>query len=390
MKYRMETEIVHGVEQTCPLTGALSMPIYQTSTFVFKDSEQGARRFKGEEEGYIYSRLGNPNTEVLGKKMAVLEGYQAGFATGSGMAAVANVILATAQTGDHIVVDDTVYGGTHYLVEDDLRPMGLDITRIDASDLSTVEKAVRKNTKLVLIETPANPTLKIIDIAGVCEIAHRAGALVCVDNTFLTPFYQQPKKLGADIVLHSATKFISGHGDVVAGIVVGDAAFIKKAFKMGTHYGWSLAPFNAWLLLRGLKTMALRAERSQQNSLKIAQWLEGNSAIERVYYPFLKSHPQYELAKKQQQGGGSVIAFEMKGGYNAGKTLMDTVHLCTLAVSLGDCDTLIQHPASMTHAGMSTEALAEAHITPGMVRLAVGIEHVDDLIEDLETAFKKI
>jgi methionine-gamma-lyase len=306
------------------------------------------------------------------------------------MAAVANVILATAQAGDHIVVDDTVYGGTHYLVEDDLRNMGFDITRTDASDLKNVEKAVRKNTKLVLIETPANPTLKIIDIAGVCDIAHQAGALVCVDNTFLTPYNQLPKKLGADMILHSATKFISGHGDVVAGIVVGDNEFIKKAYKIGTHYGWSLAPFNAWLLLRGLKTMALRVERSQENSLKIAQWLEKNPAIDHVYYPFLDSHPQMALAKKQQKGGGSVIAFEMKGGYDAGKALMDTVHLCTLAVSLGDCDTLIQHPASMTHAGMSAEALKEAHITPGMVRLAVGIEHVDDLIEDLQEAFNNI
>ena len=389
MKYRIETEVVHGVEQSDPHTGALSMPIYQTSTFVFKDSEQGARRFKGQEAGYIYSRLGNPNTDALGQKIALLEGYEAGLTTGSGMAAVANVIFATAQAGDHIVVDDTVYGGTHYLLEDEIKHIGIEVTRVDASKPESVEKAMKKNTSLVLIETPANPTLKLVDIAAVTKIAHQGKALVCVDNTFLTPFYQQPIEFGADIVLHSATKYIGGHGDVVAGVLVGSKEFISKAYKISTHYGWTMAPFNAWLLLRGLKTLALRVQRSTENAFAIAQWLEKHPALERVYYPFLKSHPQYELAKRQQKGGGGVISFELKGGYEAGKKLMDSVELCTLAVSLGDCDTLIQHPASMTHAGMSVAAMKEAYITPGMVRLAVGVEHVQDLIDDLDQALKK-
>ena len=389
MKYRLETEVVHGVHQSDPHTGALSMPIYQTSTFVFKDSEQGARRFKGQEAGYIYSRLGNPNTDALGQKIARLEGYEAGLTTGSGMGAVANVILACAQAGDHIVVDDTVYGGTHYLLEDEIKHIGIEVTRVDASKLETVEKAMKKNTMLVLIETPANPTLKLVDIAAVVKIAHQAKAKVCVDNTFLTPLYQQPIEFGTDIVLHSATKFIGGHGDVVAGVLVGSKEFITKAYKIATHYGWTMAPFNAWLLLRGLKTLALRLERSTENAFVIAQWLEKHPAVERVYYPFLKSHPQFELAKRQQKGGGGVISFELKGGYEAGKKLMDSVELCTLAVSLGDCDTLIQHPASMTHAGMSVAAMKEAYITPGMVRLAVGIEHVQDLIDDLDQALNK-
>jgi methionine-gamma-lyase len=389
MKYRIETEVVHGVHQTDPRTGALSMPIYQTSTFVFKDSEQGARRFKGQEAGYIYSRLGNPNTDALGQKIALLEGYEAGLTTGSGMAAVANVILACAQAGDHIVVDDTVYGGTHYLLEDEIKHIGIEVTRVDASKLETVKKALKNNTKLVLIETPANPTLKLIDIAAVVKIAHQGKAQVCVDNTFLTPFYQQPIEFGADIVLHSATKYIGGHGDVVAGILVGSKEFIDKAYKIATHYGWTMSPFNAWLLLRGLKTLALRVERSTENAFAIAQWLEKHPAVERVYYPFLKSHPQNELAKKQQKGGGGIITFELKGGYEAGKKLMDNVKLCSLAVSLGDCDTLIQHPASMTHAGMSEEAMKEAYITPGLVRLAIGIEHVQDLIADLDQALRK-
>lgn len=388
MSFKIETDIVHGVHQSDPRTGALSMPIYQTSTFVFENAEQGARRFKGEEDGFIYTRLGNPNTNALAQKVALLEGFEAGVATGSGMAAVANVILATAQAGDHIIVDETVYGGTHYLVEDDIRKIGIEVTRVDAEFPEQVEKAMRPNTKLVLIETPANPTLKLIDIQKVADIAHQGGALVCVDNTFLTPYLQKPKELGADIVLHSATKYISGHGDVVAGVVVGSKEFIQKAWKVSTHYGWSMAPFNAWLLLRGLKTLAVRMDRHNQNALKIAQWLEKHPAVDKVMYPFLPSHPQYELAKKQQKGGGGIISFELKGGYQAGKNLMDRVKLCTLAVSLGDCDTLIQHPASMTHAGMSEEALAEARITPGLVRISVGIENADDLISDLDQAMK--
>jgi methionine-gamma-lyase len=389
MKYKIETEIVHGVEQTDPSTGALSMPIYQTSTFVFESADQGARRFKKEESGYIYSRLGNPNTDVLGKKIAVLEGYEAGLTMGSGMAAVSNVIFSAAKAGDHIIVDDTVYGGTHYLVEDEIRNLNIGVTRLDSSNPENVERAIQPNTTLVLIETPANPTLKLIDIAKIAGITHAAGALLCVDNTFLTPYLQRPVDFGADIVLHSATKYISGHGDVVAGVVVGNSAFIDKAYKVATHYGWTMAPFNAWLLLRGLKTLALRMDRHNSNALKLAQWLETHPKVSHVYYPFLTSHPQYDLARKQQKGGGGIISFELSGGFDAGRKLMNTVQLHTLAVSLGDCDTLIQHPASMTHAGMSVDALTEAHITPGLVRISVGVEHVDDLIADLDQALAK-
>jgi methionine-gamma-lyase len=388
MSFEIETDIVHGVHQSDHETGSLSMPIYQTSTFIFENAEQGARRFKKEEEGYIYSRLGNPNTDVLAKKVAILEGFEAGISVGSGMAAVSNVLLAAARAGDHIIVDETVYGGTHYLVEDEIRHIGIEVTRVDASHPEQVRSAMRPNTKLVLIETPANPTLKLIDIKAIAEITHAGNALLCVDNTFLTPYLQKPKDLGADIVLHSATKYISGHGDVVAGIVVGNKDFIAKAYKVMTHYGWSLAPFNAWLLLRGLKTLAVRMDRHNENALQIAQWLESHPQISEVYYPGLKSHPQFDLAAKQQKGNGGVISFEMKGGYSAGKNLMDRVNLCTLAVSLGDCDTLIQHPASMTHAGMSETALKEAHITPGLVRLSVGLESPKDIIADLEQAMK--
>ncbi len=389
MKYHPETDIVHGIHQADPHTGAHSMPIYQTSTFVFADADQGARRFKKEEKGYIYSRLGNPNTDALAEKVALLESCEAGLTTASGMAAVTNVILTAAKSGDHIIVDETVYGGTHYLVEDDIKKMGIEVTRCNAAEPEQVSSSIKPNTRLVLIESPANPTLKLIDIAKIAEITKKNNVLLAVDNTFMTPYMQTPTLLGADIVLHSATKYISGHGDVIAGLLVGSNDFIANAYKVATSYGWTMSPFNAWLLLRGLKTLAIRTDKQSDNALEISRWLENHQKIERVYYPFLPSHPQFELAKKQQTKGGGMISFEMKDGYLAGKTLMNNVKLHTLAVSLGDTDSLIQHPASMTHAGMSDETLKEAHITPGLVRISVGIEHPDDLIKDLDQALQK-
>ncbi len=390
MSFKIETEIVHGGQHPDKATGALTPPIYQTSTFAFENVEQGAARFSGKEKGYIYSRLGNPNTDLLAHKVALLEGFPAGITTASGMAAVANIILATAHAGDSIVVDETVYGGTHYLVEQDIPKLGIEVIRVEAANLDEVRKAIRPNTKLVLIETPANPTLKIIDIAGVSQIAHEKGAKVAVDNTFSSPYLQRPGDLGADIVFHSATKYISGHGDVVAGVVCGEKNFIEEAHHVATHFGWTMSPFNAWLLLRGLKTLAVRMERHCSNALTIARWLEKHPKVESVLYPGLESFPQHELAKKQMKAYGGIISFELKGGFHAGKELMDHVNLHTLAVSLGDCDTLIQHPASMTHAGLSPEEMAEAHITPGLVRISVGIEHTDDLIADLEQALAKL
>jgi len=390
MSFRFETDVVHGGQHPEKLTGALTPPIYQTSTFAFENVEQGSARFSGREKGYTYTRLGNPNTDLLSSKVAKLEGFPAGIATGSGMAAVANVILAAAKAGDNIVVDDTVYGGTHYLVEQDIPKLGIEVTRVDTADLKALESAIKSNTTLVLVETPANPTLKIIDIEAAARIAHKKGALLAVDNAFSSPYLQRPKEFGADIVFHSATKYISGHGDVVAGVVCGEKDFIDSANEIATHFGWSMSPFNAWLLLRGLKTLVVRMERHCNNAITLARWLEKHPKIETVLYPGLDSFPQHELAKKQMKYFGGIISFEMKGGFEAGKALMDHVNLASLAVSLGDCDTLIQHPASMTHAGMSKEEMEEAHITPGLVRISVGIEHVEDLIEDLEQALEKI
>ncbi len=390
MSFRFETDVVHGGQHPEKLTGALTPPIYQTSTFAFDNVEQGAARFSGREKGYMYTRLGNPNTDLLASKVAKLEGFPAGISTGSGMAAVANVILAAAKAGDSIVVDDTVYGGTHYLVEQDIPKLGIEVIRVDAADTKALESAIKSNTTLILIETPANPTLKIIDIEAAAKIAHQRGAVLAVDNTFSSPYLQRPKEFGADIVFHSATKYISGHGDVVAGVVCGEKDFIDSANNAATHFGWSMSPFNAWLLLRGLKTLVVRMERHCSNAMTLAGWLEKHPKIETVLYPGLDSFPQHELAKKQMKDFGGIISFEMKGGFEAGKALMNHVNLASLAVSLGDCDTLIQHPASMTHAGMSKEEMEEAHITPGLVRISVGIEHVQDLIDDLEQALRKI
>ncbi len=390
MSFKIETEIVHGGQHPDKSTGALTPPIYQTSTFAFESAEQGAARFGGKEKGYIYTRIGNPNTDLLAHKVALLEGFPAGVTTASGMAAVANIILATAHKGDSIVVDDTVYGGTHYLVEQDIPRLGIEVIRVEAADLAQLREAIRPNTKLVLIETPANPTLKIIDIEAAARIAHEKGALLAVDNTFSSPYLQRPRELGADIVFHSATKYISGHGDVVAGVVCGETDFIEEAHRVATHFGWTMSPFNAWLLLRGLKTLAVRMERHCSNALTIARWLEKHPKVASVLYPGLESFPQHDLAKKQMKAYGGIISFEVKGGFDAGKELMDHVKLHTLAVSLGDCDTLIQHPASMTHAKLTPEELKEAHITPGLVRISVGIEHVDDLIADLDQALAKV
>lgn len=390
MSFRIETEVVHGGQHPEKLTGALTPPIYQTSTFAFENVEQGAARFSGNEAGYMYTRLGNPNTDLLAKKVAGLEGFSGGISTASGMAAVANTILAAAKAGDSIVVEDTVYGGTHYLVEQDIPKLGIEVIRVDAVDLNALEKAVKPNTTLVLIETPANPTLKIIDIEGCAEIVHKKGALLAVDNTFSSPYLQRPRELGADIVFHSATKYISGHGDVLAGVLCGEKDFIRSASTLAAHYGWTMSPFNAWLLLRGLKTLAVRMERHCSNAMTVAKWLERHPKVKTVFYPGLESFPQHDLAKKQMKDFGGIVSFEMKGGFDAGKALMDHVNLHILAVSLGDCDTLIQHPASMTHAGMGTEEMKEAHITPGLVRISVGIEHVEDLIGDLNQALEKI
>ena len=377
----------HAGQHADPQTGAHNTPIYQTSTFAFKNVQDGSAKFAGEKEGYIYTRLGNPTQNALEEKMAAIEGAEAAIATASGMAAISSSVMAVAFAGDHILAHDCLYGCTHSLMEEILPRYGIEVTFADLSNLDNVEENMQDNTKLVYLETPSNPTLNLVDIEEVSKKAHAAGAKVIVDNTFMTPYLQSPLALGADMVVHSATKYIGGHGDAIAGVIAGKEEMLAD-IRMTTlkDFGGIISPFNAWLLLRGLKTLPIRVEKHNQNAMEVAEFLEAHDKVEKVFYPGLESHPQHDLAKKQASGFGSMISFELKGGHSAGEKMMNNVNLATLAVSLGDVDTLIQHPASMTHAPVPREERLAAGITDGLVRISIGIEDVEDIIADLENS----
>ncbi len=391
-KMGFATKAIHaGVAKNA--FGALATPIYQTSTFIFDSAEQGGNRFALKEEGYIYSRLGNPTCTVAEEKVAVLEGAEAAMSAASGMGAISAALWTALKAGDHIVAAETLYGCTFALLNHGLTRYGVDVTFVDTADLDAVAKAMKPNTKVVYLETPANPTLKLTDIKAVSDIAHKVpGCMVMVDNTFSTPYITRPIELGADVVLHSATKYINGHGDVIAGFVAGKKEFIDNVrfFGVKDMTGAVLSPFDAYLIVRGLKTLPLRMERHCANAMKVAEFLEAHPAVEKVYYPGLKSFEQYDLAKKQMSLPGGMISFELKGGVDEGRTVMNNVKLCTLAVSLGDAETLIEHAASMTHSPYTREERLAAGISDGMVRLAVGLEDVEDIIADLKQALDLI
>jgi methionine-gamma-lyase len=383
------TRCVHAGQHPDPLTGSLTTPLYQTSTFVFESAEQGAARFAGTEPGYIYTRLGNPTVAALEAKLADLEGGEAGLAFGSGMGAIAAVVMALVKAGDHIIYGDAIYGCTYAFFHEVLGNFGVSATAVDCSDPAAVEAAILPNTKILVLETPANPTMKLADMEAMAVICRRHGLALVVDNTFMSPCLQRPLAQGADVVIHSATKYISGHGDVIAGIAVGTKAFIDMV-RMTTlkNIGAVLGPFEAWLLLRGLKTLHIRMERHCQNAMAVARFLEGHPMVDKVYYPGLESFGQYDLARRQMDQPGGVITFEVKGGVDAGRKLINSVRLCEVAVSLGDADTLIQHPASMTHAVVPPEERLKSGITDGMIRLSVGLEDAADIIADLEQALR--
>ena len=388
--HRFTTKAVHAGQDPDPSVGSVSVPIYETSTFVFKNAEQGAARFAGREEGYIYTRLGNPTVRALERNVAALENGDGARACSSGMAAINTAVISVVKRGDHVISTDCLYGGTVKLFLSILSKFGVEFTLVDSSNIANVEDAVKENTKLIYVETPANPTLKLTDIRAVAEIAKEHDIITMVDNTFMSPYFQRPLELGADVVVHSLTKYLSGHSDAVGGIIVGSTGFIKTLDPTLKNTGATLGPFDAWLTLRGIKTLSLRMDRHNENALKVAKFLETHPKIGKVYYPGLESHPQHELAKKQMSGFGGVICFEVKGGLEAGVKLMNSVRLCTLAVSLGAVETLIEHPASMTHAIVPKEERLKAGITDNMVRLSVGIEDVEDIIEDLRQALDKI
>lgn len=375
------------------LYGTLAMPIYQTSTFIFDSAEQGGRRFALEEAGYIYTRLGNPTTTVLEDKIAALEEGEAAVATSSGMGAISSTLWTVLKAGDHIVTDKTLYGCTFALMCHGLTRFGIDVTFVDTSNLDEVKNAMKENTRVVYLETPANPNLKIVDIEALAKIAHtNPNTLVIVDNTFATPYMQKPLTLGADVVVHSVTKYINGHGDVIAGLVITNKALADQIRFIGLKdmTGAVLGPQDAYYIIRGMKTFEIRMERHCKNARKVVEFLNNHPKIERVYYPGLETHPGYEIAKKQMKDFGAMISFELKGGFEAGKTLLNSLKLCSLAVSLGDTETLIQHPASMTHSPYTKEEREAAGITDGLVRLSVGLENVEDIIADLEQGLEKI
>jgi len=372
-------------------TGSVNTPIYQTSTFAFRNAEHGAALFAGASEGYIYTRIGNPTVSALENAVAELENGYAGIATSSGMGAVCTVYLTLLGAGQHMVSTASVYGPSRGLMEKEFSRFGVESTYVDTCDLDQVRQAFRPNSKLVYVESPANPTMEVTDIAAVARIAHEYGCLVVVDNTFASPYLQRPLDLGADVVLHSVTKFINGHADVVGGLLVArDPEIYQRLRKSMVNSGCSMDPHQAFLVSRGLKTLGIRMERAQSSAMQLARWLEQQPEIARVRYIGLESHPQHELAARQMSGFGSMISFELTGGMEAGRILMNHVRLATLAVSLGGVETLIEHPASMTHAGMSPEDRRSAGLSDGLVRYSVGIEDVDDLIADLRQALKAV
>lgn len=390
-KAKFATLCVHGSGGVDPQTGAVSVPIYQSSTFAFKNAKHGAALFAGEDEGYVYTRLGNPTQTALEREMAFLEGGEAALCFSSGMAAISGVIMALCRCGDNLVSSDTVYGGTHNLYKETLPLWNIQVKEVNATDLGKIEEAIDNKTKLLFIESPANPTLSIIDIRECAKIAKKHEIPLVIDNTFATPYLQRPLDMGAEIIIHSATKYIGGHGDTIAGIVIGKKELINNLrMQILRDLGGVISPLNAWLLLRGLKTLPVRMDRHCANALEIAKFLSLHPKINWVMYPGLTTHPQHELASKQMKKFGGMITFEVKGGRKAGEKLMNNVGLITLAVSLGDCDSLIEHPASMTHSTYSAEELEEVGISEGLIRLSVGLEDPVDIIKDLKLALKKI
>ncbi|TCP54644.1 methionine-gamma-lyase [Tumebacillus sp. BK434] len=385
------TRSIHpdGVEKD--VYGALVPPLYLSSTFVFPSAEAGGARFAGEEPGMIYSRIANPTVQALETAVAGLEGGEAGLAFGSGMGAISAVLLALVESGDHVLCSDGLYGCTYGFLSLLKRKFKVDFSLADLADEEAVRRAMRPETKVVYVETPINPTMKLVDLEMVARVAHEQGAQVVVDNTFLTPYLQRPLAHGCDVVVHSATKYLGGHGDLIAGVAVGRKAFLDEV-RMSTlkDIGAVLSPMDAWLILRGLKTLPLRMERHCENAQQVAAFLQGHPKVKRVRFPGLDDFPQQELAAKQMTGPGGMISFEVES-LEAGRTVMDHVQVAKLAVSLGETTTLIQHPATMTHSVIPAEVRQqEMGIADGLIRLSVGLEDVADVIRDLEQALEKI
>ena len=389
-KTGFSTKLIHAGEIDDQF-GSATVPIYQTSTFSFSSAEEGAKCFSGDSDGYIYTRIGNPTIDALERQLAVLENGFGAIAVSSGMAAATTIYLSLLSSGDNIVSTDAIYGPARSVMEKQFVRFGFQSTYINTTDIETIKAAIQPNTKVLYIETPANPTMDITDLVACAKIAHEKGILLVVDNTFCSPYLQNPLDLGADIVFHSMTKFINGHADVVAGVIIAkEEAMYRQLRNMMINMGCNMDPHQAYLVLRGVKTLSIRIDRAQESAQKVAEFLEQHPKVSWVKYPGLKSHHQYELAKLQMKGSGSMISFGLKDGFHGAKALMNNLHLAILAVSLGGVETLIQHPASMTHSKVSAADKQKAGITDELIRLSIGIEDVEDIINDLKHGLESI
>lgn len=390
--YKFDTKTIHGGSQGKNANNALNPPIYQTSTFVFDDIDHVERVMSFQSDDYVYTRGNNPTLRLFENRMAVLEGGEGAVAFASGMAAISSVMFSFLKPGDNIIIHRTLYGSSYGVATKLLPKYNIDYKIADLTKLDNLEKTIDENTKLIYFETPSNPDLSIIDIEAVTKIAKKKDIKVVVDNTFATPYFQNPLELGVDVVLHSATKYISGHGDVVAGVAISkDMDYINSLkFEYMCEFGGAMSPFNGWLLLRGLKTLGLRMREHEKNAKGVAEFLNNHPKVRKTMYPGLPGFKGHEIAKKQMTGFGAMIAFELDGDLEDAKKFVESVELAQLAVSLGDCETLIELPAAMTHRDYPTEKLEQFGLTESMIRISVGLEDIEDIIEDLDKAFKKI
>ncbi len=389
--WRAQTRNIHGAGEMRSPYGETSEALYLTSSYVYPSPEEAAKRFTGEADGYIYSRYGNPTVSMFEERMRLLEGAQAAMATSSGMAAVNAVFMSQLSAGDHVLASRALFGASLYLLNELLPRLGIETSLVDGGDLDAWQAGIRANTKLVFLETPTNPTLELVDIASVAEIAHAVGARLAVDNVFATPVLQQPLELGADIVLYSATKHIDGQGRCLGGIVLGDSDYIDGELREYIRQtGPSLSPFNAWVMLKGLETLSIRVRQHGENAARLADFLADHPAVERVMYPGRKDHPQHELGAKQMQGGGPLVAFEVRGGQRGAFAFMNELSIIRICNNLGDAKSLITHPVTTTHQRLSDEERAALGIRPSLMRLSVGLEDVRDLVEDLDRALASV
>jgi O-succinylhomoserine sulfhydrylase len=379
---RAQMERSHNLEH--------SAPIYLTSSFIFEDAEDMRASFTEEKQRNIYSRYSNPNTSELIGKVAKMEGVEDGVAFASGMSAIYTTFAALLSSGDHIVSCRAVFGSTHTLYTQFFPKWGIEHSYFDPGDFETLEASIKERTKILYVESPTNPGVTVLDLKRLGEIAKKHNLLYIVDNCFATPYLQQPAKFGADLVIHSSTKLMDGQGRVLGGITVGNAELVRSIYLFARITGTALSPFNAWVLSKSLETLAVRVDRHCDNAIELAVRLEGHAQVRWVRYPFLKSHPQYELAKAQMLKGGAIVAFEIKGGLEKGRAFIDAIKLCSLSANLGDTRSIVTHPASTTHSKLSSEERQKVEISDGMIRLSVGLEHVDDVWNDLDQALNSL